>query len=42
LDLANIDSIVDPGRMRFSPVTKALILEQVLIGRLKPEGNKMK
>jgi hypothetical protein len=39
LDLDDVDAMVNPGSMTLDRETKALILEQVLIGIYKPEGN---
>ena len=41
LDLEDIDMMVNPGPMQLSPVRKALIMEQTLIGLYEPEGNKV-
>ncbi len=41
LDLDDIDMMVNPGPMQLSPVRKALIMEQTLIGLYEPEGNKV-
>jgi hypothetical protein len=39
LDLDDLDMMVDPGPMPLDRERKALIMEQVLIGIFKPEGN---
>ncbi|MEZ5494498.1 MAG: hypothetical protein R3E61_07915 [Pseudomonadales bacterium] len=41
LDLEDIDMMVNPGPMQLSPVRKALIMEQTLIGLYEPEGNRV-
>lgn len=41
LDLDDVDMMVDPGPMRLERERKALIMEQVLIGIYRPEGNKV-
>jgi excinuclease UvrABC nuclease subunit len=39
-DLDDLDMMVDSGPIRLEKVTKALIMEQILIGIFQPEGNK--
>jgi hypothetical protein len=39
LDLEDLDMMVDPGPMILERERKALIMEQVLIGLYRPEGN---
>jgi hypothetical protein len=41
LDLEDLDMMVDPGPMELKRERKALIMEQVLIGLFRPEGNKI-
>lgn len=40
LDLADLDMMIDQGPMTLSPVRKALIMEQVLIGIYEPPENR--
>lgn len=41
LDLDDIDMMIDQGPMTLSPVRKALIMEQALIGIYQPPGNRI-
>lgn len=41
LDLDDLDMMVDPGPMQLPKERKALIMEQILIGLLQPEGNRV-
>lgn len=40
LDLSDLDMMIDQGPMTLSPVRKALIMEQALIGIYEPSENK--
>jgi excinuclease UvrABC nuclease subunit len=38
-DLGDLDMMIDSGSVQLSKETKALIMEQILIGIFQPEGN---
>jgi hypothetical protein len=39
LDLRDIDMMINPGAIKLDDISKALIMEQILIGVLRPIGN---
>jgi hypothetical protein len=42
LDLTDIDMMIDPGSIGLNEISKALIMEQILIGVFNPIGNNPK
>lgn len=39
LDLSDIDMMINPGAIKLNDISKALIMEQILIGVFSPIGN---